>query len=93
MEDIIKIVKSVKERWFIDKIYQQKRSKIIKRWTSQRALGTLCVSLLGNLLTGNGVKQSKILNTRVKISGRRILKAGEGTIRAEEVTTRAGQVF
>ena len=93
MEDIIKIVKSVKERWFIGKIYQQKRSKIIKRWTSQRALDTLCVSLLGNLLTGNGVKQSKILNTRVKISGRRILKAGEGTIRAEEVTTRAGQVF
>ena len=38
-------------------------------------LGTLGASLLGNLLTGKGVKQ---LNSS-KIPGRGVMRAGEGT--------------
>ena len=38
-------------------------------------LGTLGASLLGNLSTGKGVK-------RLKIPGRGVMRAGEGTIRA-----------
>ena len=40
-------------------------------------LGTLGASLLGNLLTGKGLKQSNI-------PGWRAMQAGKGTIRAGE---------
>ena len=49
-------------------------------------LGTLGASLLGNLLTGKGVKRSKK-------PGRELIWAGEGTIRAGEGIFRAGQHF
>ena len=49
-------------------------------------LGTLGASLLGNLLTGKGVKQSKT-------HGIRVMRAGEGIIRAGEGTVRVGQHF
>ena len=39
-------------------------------------LGTLGASLLGNLLTGKGVKQ--LISS--KIPGRGVMRAGEGTI-------------
>ena len=34
-------------------------------------LGAICASLLGNLLTGNGVKRSKIPGSKTKIPGQR----------------------
>ena len=40
-------------------------------------LGTLGASLLGNQLTGTGVKL-------LKMSGRGVMRTGEGTIRAEQ---------
>ena len=46
-------------------------------------LGTLGANLLGNLLTGKGVKS--------KIPVRGVLRPGEGTIRAGEWTARAGE--
>ena len=49
-------------------------------------LCTLGASLLGNLLTGKGVKQSKI-------PGQGVIRAGEGTIRAGEGTIITGQHF
>ena len=52
-------------------------------------LGTLRTKLLGNLLTGKGVKLSK----SSQIPGRGVMAAGEGTIRAGEDTIRAGQNF
>ena len=48
-------------------------------------LGKLGASLLGNLLTGKGVK--------AKILGKGIMRAGEGKIRAGEDTIRTGQDF
>ena len=51
-------------------------------------LGILGAGLLGNLLTGKGAK--------AKILGKRVMRAGEGTIRvmrAGEETIRAGQDF
>ena len=44
-------------------------------------LGILRVSLLGNLLTGRAVKRSKI-------PGREAIRAGEGTIKANEINTK-----
>ena len=46
-----------------------------ERWISYSMfLGTLGASLLGKLLTGNGLK--------AKIPGRAVIRAGEGEIRA-----------
>ena len=45
-------------------------------------LSTLGVSLLGNLLTGKGVKRPHFYY----IPGQRIMRTGEGTIRAAEGT-------
>ena len=39
-------------------------------------LVTLCLTLLGNLLTGKGVK--------IKIPGQRVKRAGEGAIKASQ---------
>ena len=51
--------------------------------------GTLGASLLGNLLTGKGVKRPKFSN----IPSRGVIRWGEETIRAGEETIRAGQDF
>ena len=49
-------------------------------------LGTLGASLLENLLTGNGLKQSKI-------PGRGVMRVVKGATRASEGTITAGQDF
>ena len=49
-------------------------------------LGTLEAGLLGNFLTGKGVKWSNI-------PGDRVTRAGEGTIRADEGAISTGQDF
>ena len=53
-----------------------------------RSLGKLEASLLGNLLTGNRVKQSNILGWRVMQAGERTIRAirtiSEGTIRTAQ---------
>ena len=51
--------------------------------------GTLSASLLGNLLTGKGVKRPKFSN----IPSQGVIRWGEETIRAGEETIRAGQDF
>ena len=48
-------------------------------------LGTLCASLLENLLTGKGVIATS--------QGQGTIRAGEGTFKAGEGTVRAGQDF
>ena len=48
--------------------------------------GTLGASLLGNLLTGKGVKQSKI-------PGRGVIRAGESTIRPGKVLLKQVRTF
>ena len=44
-------------------------------------LGTLKASLLGNPLTGKGVKNT---GKKSKIKGRGVLTNGEGTVRADQ---------
>ena len=44
-------------------------------------LRTLGASLLGNLLTSNGVKRSKIPGRGVMLAGEDIIRAVEGTVR------------
>ena len=56
-------------------------------------LGTLGCSLLGNLLTGKGVKLSKIYGRGVMTASEGTIKAGEGTIRESEKKIRSGQDF
>ena len=49
-------------------------------------LGTFGATLLGNLLTGKGVKRSNIPRQRV-------MQSGEGTVQPGEGPIRAGQKF
>ena len=77
MEYIMKIVKSLEESGLLIKGV----SKAIKNEAKEQKgrflsmlLGTLSPSFLGNLLTGKGVK--------AKIPGQRVIRAGEGTVRA-----------
>ena len=52
-------------------------------------LGTLGASLLENRFAGKGGKRQKPSN----ILGKGVMRAGEGTIRADEVAIRVGQDF
>ena len=77
MDDIMKIVKSRKESGLLTKDV----SETIKNEAKEQKCGflgmlldTLGASLLGNLLTGKGVK--------VKVPGRGIIRASKGTDRA-----------
>ena len=53
---------------------------------------TLSDSLLGNMLAGRGMK-SKISEREAIMPGLDVIWEGEGTIRADEGTTRASQDF
>ena len=78
MEDLIKIVKSLKDSGVISKEVTESVQNEIKEQKGgffSILLGTLGASLLGNLLTGKGV------NKKVKgihRAGERIVTAGEG---------------
>ena len=50
-----------------------------------------CVSLLGDLVPGKGVKQSKIPGHKSNIPGQGVIRADEDIIRAGRVTIRAGE--
>ena len=60
-------------------------AKGLKGWFLGMLLGTLGTSSLRIPLTGKGVK--------TKLLGRRVMTAGEGTIRAVESTIGSGQNF
>ena len=72
MSDIIKTVKFLEESGFVDAKEQEDRFLSM-------LLGTLSTSLLGILLTGEGVKESNI--------------PGQGVMTASRGTIRAGQEF
>ena len=79
MDDIMKIIKSVKESGLLI----EGVSKTIKNEAKEQKggflsmlIGTLGASILGNLLTGKGA-----------------IRTGEGAIRADEGMVRAGQDF
>ena len=77
MSDITKIIKSIEEPDLLIKGVSEtieNEAKEQKYRFLRMLLGTLVASLLGNLLMGKGVK--------VKIPGRGVSRAGEGTIRA-----------
>ena len=63
-------------------------------------LGSLCASLIGNLLTGKGVtaisqgcEWAETLAMRANMSGQGEIREAEGKIRADEGTIRASQDF
>ena len=77
MEDIIKIVKSLEDSGLLLKCITETVQNEVKEQKGgflSMLLGTLCASLMGNLLTGRGV------NRTAKV--RRINRAGEGVLRA-----------
>ena len=81
MDDIMKIVKSLQESGLLIKAVSetiQKKAKEQKSGLLSMLLGTLVSSLLGNLLTGKGVKRPNSFNK----PGRGVMRAGEGTVRA-----------
>ena len=77
MEDIIKIVKSLKDSGLLLKEVTESIQKEVKEQKGgflSMLLGKLGASLLGNLLTGKGVNKK----------GKGIHRAGEGIVRAGE---------
>ena len=77
MDDFIKIVKSLEDSGLLLKGITESVQNEIKEQKGgflSMLLGTLGASLLGNLLTGNGVNKK----------GKGIHRAGEGTVRADE---------
>ena len=94
MNDIMKIVNSLDDTGLLIKGV----SETIKNEAEEQkggslgmVLGTLGVSLLGDLVTGKGVKQSKIPGHKSNISGQGVIRADEDIIRAGRVTIRAGE--
>ena len=86
MKDIIKIVKSLEDSVFLLKGVSeavQKEAKEQKGGFLSMLLGPLGASLLGNILTGQGViAKSVSKETRLKSQGWEINRAGEGVVRA-----------
>ena len=77
MEDIIKIVKSFEDSGLFWKGVTETVQNEVKEQKGgflSMLLGTLGVSLLGNLLTGQGIKRAG--------KGREINRTGEGIVRA-----------
>ena len=77
INDIMKIVQSLEESGLLIKGVSEANKNEAKEQKGgflSILLGTLGTSLFANLLTGKGVKRSKI-------SGQKIMQAGEGTIR------------
>ena len=77
LEDIIKIVKSLEYSGLLLKgVTETIRNKVKeqKRGFLSILLGTLCASLLGNLLTGRGVNRAG--------KGKEINRADQGVLRA-----------
>ena len=83
MDDIMKIVKSLKEFRLLIKGFSetiQNKAKEQKGAFLSMFLGTLVASLLGYLLTGKEFKQLNSSN----IPGRRVIRGCKGKIRAGE---------
>ena len=86
MEDIIKIVKSVKESGFLIKGVSEtieNEAKEQKDRFRSMLLGILVASLLGNLLADKGAGAM----------GQGAIKAGDGVIQANNGTVKAGWDF
>ena len=77
MEEIIKIVKSLEDSGLLLKGVTKTVQNEIKEQRGiflSLLLGTLCASLLGNILTGKGIYRAG--------KGKGINRAGEGIVRA-----------
>ena len=80
MEDLIKIVKSLKDSGLLLKGVTESVQNEVKEQKGvflSMLLGTLVASLLGNLLTGKEVNKK----------GKGMHRAGKGVVRAEEELT------
>ena len=80
------IIKFLKESGLLIKAVSEtikNKAKEQKGGLLDMLFSKLGASLLGNLLTGKGVK--------AKISGRAVMRVGKGTIRADEGTMRTGK--
>ena len=89
MNDIIQIIKFLEGAGSLIKGASEtikNESKEQKGVFLDMLLGTIGSTLFGNILTGKGVKWSKI-------PGRVVIRAGEGRIRTGEGTIKAGQDF
>ena len=88
MNDIMKIIKSFEDAGLLIKSVSEtieNEAKEQKVGFHGMLLGTLGAILLGNLLTGKGLK--------AKILGRVVIRPGEGTIRAGESKIGTDQDF
>ena len=106
MDDFMKIVKSLEDAGLLIKGISgtiKNEAKDQKGGFFSMSLSTLGASLLGNLLTGKGVKQSNTLDrvatisnrTPANIAGRGVMRAAERAIATSQGqgTFRAGQDF
>ena len=87
--DIMKIIKSLEDAGLLIKGVCEaieNETKEQKGGFLSMLLGTLGASLLGNLLTSKGIKQSKL-------PGRGIIRAGESTIRPGKVQLKLTRIF
>ena len=87
--DIMKIIKSLEDAGLLIKgVYEaiENETKEQKGGFLSMLLGTLGASLLGNLLTSKGIKQSKL-------PGRGIIRASESTIRPGKVQLKQTRIF
>ena len=91
----MKIVKSLKEAGLLIKGVSETVENEVNE-QKRRLLGmltaTLGASLLGNMLTGRGMK-SKIPKREATIPGLGVIRAGEGMTSAGKETIRVGQHF
>ena len=80
MEDIIKILKSLEDSGLLLKCVTETVQNEVKEQKGgflSMLLGTLCASLLGNLLTSQGVNRTATV-LRINRAGEGVLRAGYG---------------
>ena len=80
IEDVIKVIKSLEDSGLLLKRVTEKKGGFLSM-----LLGTLGASLLGNLLTGKEAianRQGQEVYRAVRGKGKRVLRAGEGVLRA-----------
>ena len=84
-KEMISFMKTIKSVEGSDLLIKLASETIKNEAKEQKCDFSFDTSLLGNLLTGKGVK--------TKIHGKRVMRIGEGTIRADEFTIRVSPNF
>ena len=95
LDDIIKMFKSLEEAGLLIKCVSEAVENEVKKQKGGflgMLAATLGASLFGNMVAGRGMK-SKMPEREATIPGPGVIRAGEGSIRGSEGTTRVGKNF